>query len=101
MTVRDVLVDKLNQLKETGNPVNVEFTVDDINTLSDINALRCFSLQEPFPDNYIPDKDPFACSRNILAGDSIYRVMELCLMKNRALQNSIPIVFNAWRRNNV
>lgn len=97
MTIKDVLMDKREQIQHTGNPCLVQFTADEINVLSDMTGLRCLKLQEPFPPDYVPTKDPFACVRAILEGDSLYRVLEFCLLKNRALRDYVPAVFETWR----
>lgn len=97
MEIKDILLNKREQLMRTGNPCDVTFTLDEINTLSDLNALRCFSIREPFPEDFVRTNDPFTCASAIIQGDSIYRIMEFCLIKNRALKNAIPVVFSAWR----
>lgn len=97
MQIKDILIEKRRQIQSSGNPCVVQFTVEEINTLADINALRCLKLQEPFPHGYKPAEDPFTCVHAVINGDSIYRVLEFCLLKNRALKHSIPVVFDAWR----
>lgn len=96
MRVKEILQEKKRQICCVGNPCLIEFTAEEINILSDLDELRCLKLQESMPRGYEPERDPFTCFRRILEGDSIYRVLEFCLLKNRALRNSVPKVFSVW-----
>lgn len=94
MKIADILADKKEQLMETGNPLAVTFTVDDINALADVNQLRMLKISLPFPSEFEQSGDLFECTRSILDGDSDYRVLEFCALKNKVLVGPIKQVFS-------
>lgn len=94
MEIREILDDKRKELLKTGNPLAVGFTIEDINTLADISSLRRLKLQLAFPDKFEQSSDLFACARSIIEGDSDYRVLEFCMLKNKVLRLPIQQVFS-------
>lgn len=93
MKVIEVLEEKKQQLLSTGNPLAVVFTIDDINTLADVDELRMLKMSLPFPDTFERSSDLFECTRSIVDGDSYYRILEFCMLKNKVLQSPIKQVF--------
>ena len=93
MEILNILQDKQSALQRCGNPLLVPFTVDEINTLSDLNRLRCLKLSVPFPAGFERTTDVFTCAKKILDGDNVYRALEFCVLKNRALRFPVTKVF--------
>lgn len=99
MQISDILEDKKNQLLANGDPISVTFDAVDINSLSDVTKLRLFKLKATMPADFTPSKDMFDCARRIIEGDSIYRVLEFCMLRNRVLVYYVTSVFSQLRRN--
>ena len=93
MTIEDILSEKRLELLKSGNPFMVQFTLDEINALADVNELRRLKLLLPFPENFKRSSDLFACTKHILEGDGEYRVLEFCILKNKILRMPISQVF--------
>lgn len=92
-SILDILENKKQQLIASGNPFSVQFTIDEINQLADINQLRALKLHLQFPKDFTPSPDLLACTQSILAGDDYYRVLEFCILKNRVLYLPVHQVF--------
>lgn len=89
-----ILDDKRNQILSARNPLLVDFTLNEINVLGDINQLRRLKITETFPDSFELSPDLFSCANKILNGDmSIYRILEFCVLKNRVLSEPVSRVF--------
>ena len=93
MRVQSILNEKRSELLKTGNPLCVQFTLQEVNELADVNSLREYKLQQPFPENFECTDDLFMCSKKILEGESGYRVLEFCMLKNRILCAPFKQVF--------
>ena len=93
MEIRKILMNKKADLMRTGNPLSVSFTSDEINALADVNELRKLKLSLSFPKDFKRSSDLFACTKKILDGDSDYRVLEFCILKNKVLQMPVSQVF--------
>ncbi len=93
MLIQDILEEKRDALISVGNPLGVEFTLDEINTLADVDALRGLKLMLPFPDDFEKSSDLFACAKKIIDGDGYYRVLEFCVLKNNVLRMPVSQVF--------
>lgn len=96
--IYDVLMQKRAELMKQGNPLAVEFTIRDINIISDYSQLRALKLKTPFPHDFKPSADVFECSDRIVHGDSIYRALEFCLLRNRVLEPHVTKVFQVFKR---
>ena len=94
MDIKEILNNKKEDLLESGNPLSVSFTLDEINTLSDVNELRKLKLSLTFPVDFECSADLFACTKKILEGDSDYRVLEFCILKNKVLRLPVTQVFS-------
>lgn len=93
-----ILTQKEEELLSKGDPLSVEFTVPEINILSDENQLISLKLSVDFPENFVPAEDLFSCAKKIIEGDCVYRTLEFCMLKNRVLESSITSVFSQMRR---
>lgn len=93
MDILNLLKQKQAELMEGGNPLSIVFTVNEINTLSEKSQLRMLKLSCAFPDEFAKSSDLFACTKKIIEGDGIYRVLEFCMLKNRVLIAPITSVF--------
>lgn len=93
MKIVDILEDKRTELLKTGNPLKVQFTLDEINLLADVNELRRLKLTLPFPENFEKSSDLFACAQKIIDGESGYRILEFCVLKNKVLYSPVTQVF--------
>jgi hypothetical protein len=83
---------------ESGDPLAVEFAVADINVLSDVTQLRVLKLSQVFPVEFEISKDVFDCANRIIRGDSLYRVLEFCMLRNRVLVHYVTEVFPVLKR---
>ena len=92
-SVKEILLRKQEIVQRVWNPFSVDFSADEINILSDRTALRELKLTEPFPSAYKCADDIFMCAKLIVEGDSIYRTLEFCMLKNRVLVPFITAVF--------
>lgn len=93
-----ILTKKLKALQSIGDPLAVDFTLQEINILSDLTQLRLLKLKTPFPVDYEPAKDIFDCVEKILRDSDIYRVLEYCIWKNRVLIPNVTKVFEKLKR---
>lgn len=93
MSVVSILEEKKNELMHTNNPLTVQFTVEEINLLGDVNELRLFKLSVTAPMQFECASDVFDCHRRILIGESLYRVLEFSMLENRVLRTPITTVF--------
>lgn len=96
--IQEILTEKEAQLLSTGDPLSVQFTVSEINTLSSVNKLRAYKLKNAFPQDFEKSVDVFDCVSRIIEGDSIYRVLEYCMLRNRVLVLYVTSVFKAMKR---
>ena len=94
-SVRDILLRKQSDIKRVWNPFLIDFSADEINTLCDRAALRELKLTEHFPDNFKRSADIFSCAKLIVEGDSIYRTLEFCMLKNKVL---VPFITKVFRK---
>lgn len=89
-----ILDDKRDQILSARNPLLVDFTLNEINVLGDINQLRKLKITETFPDNFEQSPDLFSCANKVLEGDKdTYRILEFCVLKNRVLSEPVSRVF--------
>ena len=93
MQIKEILEEKQKVLKHYGLPASATFTLDDINVLSDKDLLRAFKLVNKFPKEFERSRDSIDCVKRIVAGDSIYRVLEFCIIKNRILREPVSAIF--------
>lgn len=96
-----ILHQKQDELIQKGNPLAVVFTVDEINTLADEGQLLSLKFEKEFPKDFKVSSDLFECAEKIIKGDNIYRVLEFCMLKNRALVKTIVSCFAGLARENV
>lgn len=96
-----ILSEKRDELLRLGDPLAVDFTLKDINVLSNPSQLRLLKLKTPFPENFEVADNAFQCANLIVHGDaSVYRILEFCMLRNRVLQPSVISVFSGLERNN-
>lgn len=93
-SIQDILNEKRDELLKTGNPLCVQFTLDEVNELADVNALREYKLRHSFPEKYECTEDLFMCAQKILSGEGGYRLLEFCALKNRVLIPPFVQVFS-------
>lgn len=98
MQIETILQEKKSILSHTANPLVVQFTAEEINVLGDVSELRLLKLRIPAPESFECSSDIFDCNRRLLIGDSIYRVLEFCMLKNRVLHAPVTAVF-PWMNN--
>lgn len=91
--ITNVLISKREALIRKGDPLAVDFDVSEINLLSDPDRLRALKLTVPFPDDYTPASDLFSCAEEVISADSLYKVLEFCMLRNRVLRVHILKVF--------
>lgn len=91
--IYDVLAQKRDMLVKCGDPFAVDFTVREINILSDLNQLRSLKLRTPFPQDYKTATDIFDCTREVLLDNNLYKTLEYCVWKNRVLFPYVSRVF--------
>ena len=94
MEIKKILMDKRETLLKTGNPLQVDFTLPEVNVLGDVNELRKLKLSLAFPEDFDRSPDLFACTKKIIDGDSDYRVLEFCVLKNKILRVPVSQVFS-------
>lgn len=94
-----ILIEKREELLSKGDPLAVNFTVKEINVLSDPSQLRLLKLKTPFPGDFEKAVDVFDCANKIVHGDNgIYRMLEFCILRNRVLQHDVTRVFSGLER---
>lgn len=93
MDLYKILLEKQKVIQHYGLPSSVVFTVDEINLLSDSNLLRVLKLTHKFPTDFKCANNLLECTKMIVAGDDIYRVLEFCILKNRVLRMPVSAVF--------
>lgn len=91
--IEKILIEKRDALLASGDALVVNFTVKDINILSDSDQLRLLKLTVPFPEDYKTSKDLFSCADAILRDKELYKVLEFCIKRNRVLQEHVLKVF--------
>lgn len=89
MNIIEVLENKRNDIRE-GN--TVVFSGEEINLLCDVSQLVALKLYDALPSDYTVSENMNACVEAIKNGDSIYRTLEYCIWRNRAL-DSVKEVF--------
>lgn len=94
MDIVSILEEKQRGLLETGNPLKVDFTMSEINALADVNELRRLKLVVSFPNTFEQSQDIFDCTKRVIEGDTLYRILEFCVLKNKVLRMPVKQVFN-------
>lgn len=94
MTIIEVLEGKQVLLKDTDS---VHFSGEELNVLCDPAQLRALKLQQRIPKDFSLSSNVEECVTRVRGGDSIYRVLEYCILKNRAL-SSVCNVFGQFRK---
>ena len=82
MNILEILENK-KQCLLTNKPLM--FTADEMNILCDPAQIRTLKMRVPMPDDFVKSFDAKSCLDQIYTGDSIYRVLEYCILTNRAL----------------
>ena len=93
MEIYTILMEKQKVLQHYGLPTAAQFTLEEIETLSDVNLLRAFKLTHKFPQDYEKSANILECVGKIIAGDNIYRVLEFCIFKNKVLRMPVYSIF--------
>lgn len=91
--ITNILIAKREELLAKGNPLAVNFNANEINLLSDPDRLRALKLTVPFPNGYVPATDLFSCACEVVRTDSLYKVLEFCMLRNRVLRPHVLKVF--------
>lgn len=97
MTVESILESKRSVLDSVEYPV-LDFTVEEVNALADIDSLCILKLKHKFPSD-------FNCSHTVMQsfykyvnGDnSLYRILEICMLNNPATSLPICTVFPQYK----
>lgn len=95
MFVEQILVDKFHAI-EKGEPVRLSLL--ELDTVCDVNQLRCLKMSHEFSSDFEPSKDIWDGYEKAKSGD-LYRVLEVIGMCNLTTQGSIGKVFPhmAWK----
>lgn len=93
MKIEDILNEKLEIVLSSDNPQTVKFTLEELNTICDTSNLRELKLNVPFPVPFEKSTNIFDCHHRILSGDSIYRVLEFCILRNPYAKEAVRKVF--------
>lgn len=100
--LNDILMDKYSQLVLSSGECDADFVKTDIDRLIDVNELRALKMSVPFPKDFEFSTSKDECIRRIItAGDwsseTLYRVLEYCVITQPVLQHGIIKVFRNWR----
>lgn len=98
MSIPEILDNKRECILRVGNPLKVDFTLEEINVLGDIDQLRGLKITLDFPSNFEKSVDLFECTKKVLDGEDGYRVLEFCVLKNRVLVEPVSRVFKGLVR---
>lgn len=94
MEIYDLLVKKREELLSVGDVNNLLFSVEEIELLKDKDHLRLLKITHTFYSDFVPATDKQDCALRVFCGDDdIYRMLELCMLSNRAVRDSILSVF--------
>ena len=93
MKLKNLLEKKLEVILSADNPQTVKFTLDELNIICDTNNLRELKLAVSFPTPFEKSASVFDCHLRILSGDSIYRVLEFCVLRNPYAKEAVHKVF--------
>ena len=85
--IEDVLIDLEVRIRDCAdNPgINVTLTSDEMNILSDPDQLRILKIYKSIPADFKASDSIDDCIASIIKGDTIYRILEYCVLTNRAL----------------
>ena len=93
MVIEEILQAKRAELLHYGLPTAAKFSLEEIEALSTGTLLRVFKLTHPFPSDFERSQDLLDCTKRIVAGDCIYRVLEFCILKNKILRKPVTGIF--------
>lgn len=96
--IYSILTSKREMLLSVGDPLAVDFTLQEINILSDLVQLRLLKLKTPFSADYVPSENMFDCARKVIEESDLYRTLEFCTWKNRVLIPNVTQVFSRLRK---
>lgn len=92
-----ILEDKRNQLLQSNGEADAKFCKADIDILMDVNELRVFKMKHQMPENFTFAKSKQESINHVLHEESLYRVLEYCIISQPVLQISVRKVFKNWR----
>lgn len=84
MNILEILEDKKAKIIDN---TPVTFTAEELNVISDPVQLRTLKIYVPMPDSFEKAESIEDCINHISSGDCIYRVLEYCVLTNRALKS--------------
>lgn len=97
MTIENILENKREELGKMQFP-SLVFTVDEINALTDIDGLCILKLKNEFPNDFVFSHTVMQSFSKFESGDSsVYRVLEICLLKNPSLKLAVCKVFPQYK----
>lgn len=97
MTVESILENKRRELEGMQYPT-LQFTVDEINSLTDINGLCILKLRNEFPPSFEFSHTVMQSFSQFENGDSsLYRILEICMLKNPSLRLAVCEVFPQYQ----
>ena len=82
MNILDILENKKSDIVSTGHAI---LSADELNIMCDPMQIRTLKVYSPIPDEFEKSADITTCIQRIKDGDCIYRVLEYCILTNRAL----------------
>lgn len=95
--VIDILNEKKQQLIKNDGLKDATFCKEDIDVLMDVNELRIFKVGNPMPKDFEFSASKEESIERVLNNDSIYRVLEYCVIAQPVLQISVGKVFKRWK----
>lgn len=95
--IEEVLKDKREQLKRSFGTEDAKFSKEDIDVLLDCNELRVLKVTHSFPKNFEFSKSKEESRMRALKNNSVYCILEYCVIAQPILQDSVGKVFKNWR----
>lgn len=90
-----VLEDKFQQVKRAETYLDVGFSLEEIETLSDLGQLRAWKLEMEVPKGFQSSADIIQCFQELQSSDQFdfLRTLEFCVLKNAVLKKPVYQVF--------
>lgn len=95
--IEEILREKREELIKTNGMEDASFLRADIDILRNMNELRVLKIQYPFPNDFKFSKSKEESRRAAVQDDSIYRILEYCVIAQPVLQDNVSKVFKSWR----
>lgn len=95
--IEDILKRKREEIIACNGERDASFSKDDIDALRNMNDLRVMKIKYPFPEDFKFSDTKEESRLAVLQDDSIYRILEYCVIAQPVLQDTISQVFRSWR----